>query len=171
MKILAGSSLIVLFFLACSGCEDKLFDFGSKKDENDLKLPAATQSGENTLGCKIDGKVWRPGKQFRLMSPPYRSAIEVNFSNRKRFSLSTFRNLDKKTGDAEIWITVNDHLKTTKKYFFNNRSDTTNYANIDYEERRFKTSDSTKGYINFTKIDTVNFIISGRFKFNAFDKK
>lgn len=169
MRIFTYNLLIFLVLLfAFFGCEDNLFDFGSKKDENDLKLPPATQSGKNTLGCKINGKVWRPGKQFRLMSPPYRSAIEVNLNHKRNwFSLSTFRNKNKKTSDAEIWINVNDGLETSKKYSFTNTSDTTNYASVEYEACRFNTNESTNGYIEFTRIDTANYIIAGRFEFNA----
>lgn len=172
MRIFTYNLLIFLVLLfACFGCEDNLFDFGSKKDENDLKLPPATQSGENTLGCKINGEIWKPRLQITLFPPPFSYISGDVDHERNRFSLSARRNVDKKTIDAEIRMTVHDSLQTSKKYPFTYYSDTTNYASIErHDTCRFRTDNTTNGYVVLTKIDTSENIVSGRFQFNAINK-
>lgn len=118
-------------------------------------LPPATQTGENTFGCLVDGKVWLPkgGGFVQTMSCEYYSPSFLTIQANKAqagegigFSLSNVTN----TGG----YTLNDTLSGQSVRFHNS-----NMA--------FICDSIVPGNLTITKLDTVNKIISGTFFFDA----
>lgn len=66
-------------------------------DRPEPELPPITQSGENTFGCRIDGKVWVPKSNLvGIFGNPFRPRLEVFFTpSNSKFYLITHRTIEK----------------------------------------------------------------------------
>lgn len=175
--------LPLIIFLICSliisvtmgSCLKGLFD---------EKLPKATQTGANTFGCKIDGKSWIPdGTHDLFVSIPALSASIYQWQGTRNFHLSArkdpsgFKKTDETYDDLYFDITLPataGELRIDK---------TCNSCGIycPYNSIRFAvkvspygecyiTDSLHPGKIHFTRIDTLNRIVSGTFEFRAIDK-
>jgi hypothetical protein len=142
--------------------------FSCKKEISEL--PAATQSGANTFGCRVDGNFWVPSGFGIISTAPKleaRLAGDDLFINARNFSGSPTET------ELEIFIR---NVTGNANYFLNT---TTGYpASLDnsyayYVHRHFTpdnewiTSAQYTGVVTITKIDSVNHFVSGTFQFQA----
>lgn len=134
-----------------------------KKD----KLPKATQAGENTFGCKIDGKIFLPSESAGLFG-----SAPVSVYN---YPYSGFTLLGKYYGDRSDKTPQNviielPYLQSTGTYPLT----TYGYGlyELDYAfgpMYRTNANPSYTGTVNITRCDTLNQIYSGTFSFMAID--
>ena len=144
------------------------FTTSCKKDLTEL--PPATQTGANTFGAKVDGKLWGPAGFGVVPTAPilqaryYGDGIIINAGN---YSSSPTES------EFEIYI---KHLTGPGTYPLN--FDTQKYPNEGgsyayYVLRKLTpvnewiTSSQYSGSVNITLNDTANRIISGTFQFDA----
>ena len=110
-------------------------------------LPAETQTGADTFGCLVNGKVWLPKGKFPysgLTATIQFNGFQINASQGKQY----------------IHIAKND-FKQIGEFPLN--SFDKDAAFIDKEDE-YKCTD---GVLTITKYDKSNQIVSGRFWFNA----
>ena len=127
-------------------------------------LPPATQEGKGTIGCYINGKPWVPKSYIAIGSPKYLEAVFDKFDN-NYFGLT-----------AIIDVSLNQSLKIEA---YNARLGLNiaqkigpyQFLNFDFGNCATFIIDSTSNnYINITKLDTINNIVSGAFGFRAINK-
>ena len=125
-----------------------------KKDEVKVwtELPPATQTGENTMGCLVDGKLWATGKLMGSFKFPAMSAIysdygdyvHLSFGAEGKEGLMGFMLNDPQIGENKAKVNWN----------FNMRPDCIGSAEI------------IKG-LYITKMDLEKGILSGHFAFDV----
>jgi len=141
--------------------------FSCKKEVTEL--PAATESGDNTFGCKIDGSFWVPaGFGIAPTAPKLeaRMAGAELYINARNFSSSPTES------EFEIYI---KNLTGTGNYDLNTGASHPDYSNnyAYYVHRKFTpdnewvTTSPYTGTVTITKVDTVNNFVSGTFEFQA----
>jgi len=133
-------------------------------------LPAETQTGQNTLGCKIGGKTYIPdggrgsmpvkpvNGGLGIYSSQYKIGVYVRTYTKDKQRLNLYLNdftlgphvLNTTTGTAPALLDPAD-------YAFYQASDGTEYV----------TSRQHTGVIILTKADTITGIVSGSFSFRA----
>jgi hypothetical protein len=135
----------------------------TKAPEPEDQLPPATQTGANTFGCLVNGKVYIPRGSDGTSKPNLRKNYEI-FNSKPQLTVITYRVFNSQF-DGEIGFgidsifTVGNYLSTSTRNktgiggpFFNNCGisgfDTTTYRN---------------GIYTITKLDLTNGIISGTF--------
>ncbi|MGD9977859.1 MAG: hypothetical protein AB7S54_07985 [Bacteroidales bacterium] len=154
--------LLVLITTLCSGmmceCED---------ETNEPQLPPETITGANTFGCLVNGEVWRNGG----IPFPY-SSIDFNELNDSIVSIGAIRG----TTDATSYIHIYIRKKglSIGKYqcdsslifirFSRSFSKSVNPTACDYPISR-------KGFIEFTRFDLQNRIVSGRFEAHLYSSE
>ena len=144
--------LLVLPFLSV------LLALSCKKDG----LPKATQSGENTMAAKVNGKPWQ--KKACVSCTGGGTGLKVTYEDRDFFAVT---GEDHDSG-SRIALAISS-LKSVGTYSLNSN-------NVDYA-RLFKLDDGTyyytslknTGQVTITKLDIANQIISGTFDFTAED--
>lgn len=162
MRILAPVLLGLVFAAAAAGCNvsddiDKLLD-----------LPEATQTGEHTFGCKVDGKNWKPYAEHTLDR-----AIEPEYSPRG----FTVR-LENEIGDIPyIYLSIVDTTglkERTYRVHEGFEATVTKSVNDSLLSDDLSTHDSDLvGYVTITKVKQPTGkisdpgILSGTFSFNA----
>ncbi|MGZ5285858.1 MAG: hypothetical protein ACXWB9_01680 [Flavisolibacter sp.] len=140
-----------------------------KKDVE--SLPAATQTGANTFGAKLDGDFWIPQK-FGVA--PTAALLEARYTGTNGIFINA-RNFSTSPTETEFEI----HLKNiTGTGVFQLNQQTNKYpqesASYGYFiKRKFMplnewiTGPQHTGTVNVTRFDTQNHIISGTFSFTA----
>jgi hypothetical protein len=171
--------LVGLFVqITMASCIKNLF---KEKEES---LPAITQTGANTLGCKVEGKVWVPnGTHDLFVSIPALSTYVYQSQGIKYFSISARKDPSafNKEEDAYDDLSLDVILPTSPSEVIIDKDCNSCGLYCSYSSLRFKikglfqggcymTSSLYTGKVRFTKIDTVNRIISGTFQFSAIDK-
>ncbi|QIG88536.1 hypothetical protein G6R40_02160 [Chryseobacterium sp. POL2] len=145
-----------------------LFTACKDREPDPNVLPQATQSGKNTAGALVDGKVWVATTEF--VYPP--GTVCENFGNKTKIvlDLRKIKNMGRNSIDIKIII---ENLELNKTYELNqnpvsdfNYAIYTNNEGISYSTQL--TSDYT-GKIKITRIDLQNQIVSGTFEFKAID--
>lgn len=156
--ILTAILLIALIFGAC------------KKDSKTEELPPATQTGANTFGAMVNGQLWLP-KGFGPF--PANDIVQARLiaGNTVHINASDFSTSPNER-EFDIYLTNitgpgTYQLNTTVSY-------PSSSANYGYYVKRnltplneWITSATSTGTVTITRFDTVNFIISGTFQFNA----
>jgi hypothetical protein len=150
----------------------------------DEDLPTATQSGNNIFGCKIEGKSWVPnGTHDIFVSIPAITSNIIQSQGVKYLHISArkdpsaFNNEEDAYDDMDIDVM----LPSTPGEMIIDKTCNSCDLYCPYSSLRFKikgllnggcfiTDSSNKGKIHFTKIDTLNRIVSGTFEFKAIDK-
>jgi hypothetical protein len=151
--LLAG--LLLLGFTACN------------KDVDEL--PALTETGANTFGAMVDGKIWVP--------QGFAGIPASNILNARYLGTTLFlkaQNFSSSPNETEFDITV-VNLTATGTYLLNVSTAHPNYNNSYgyYVKRNLSpinewiTSVNHTGSVTITKFDTTNHIISGNFQFSA----
>jgi hypothetical protein len=142
--------------------------FSCKKEATEL--PSATQTGANTFGAKINGKIWIP-QQFGPF--PSNDILEAHFVADYGLVINA-RNFSSSPNETEFEFFLKN-VTAPGEFLLNS---TVGYptlaANYGYYVKRnitpqneWMTSANNTGKVIITKIDTVNNIVSGTFEFNA----
>lgn len=133
------------------------------------ELPPATQTGANTFGASVDGKLWVP-EGFGIA--PTAPILEARFFPDSSFIMNA-RNFSLEPTETEFEIFIRN-MSTTGTYSLN--TITANYPSQSasyayYVKRKFTplnewiTNDQYTGTVTITKND--NHIVSGTFQFQA----
>lgn len=141
-------------------------------------LPPETQEGKNTMGCKINGKIWEArsdnsriiyntGKFNYSFSLGYnRTIVGLDFEGNGYLENSKYSKY------SYVRISLVDSLDDVFNKSYNLQPDITKYPRLNmsysYSDDSLKnvvTSYATSGKLFFTKIDTLERIVSGRFEF------
>jgi hypothetical protein len=147
-----------------------LFGFACKKDIKEL--PGPTETGVNTFGVKVDGKLWGP-KGFGIV--PTAALLEARYIKEGGQMRITARNFASSPTETEMEIYLKN-VTAPGTYLLN--TDTRKYpehtGNYGYFiERRLMprnewiTNTSAIGNVTVSKFDTASKIISGIFEFTA----
>jgi hypothetical protein len=138
-----------------------------KKDVSEL--PAATQTGANTFGAKVNGVFWTP-QGFGAF--PANDILEARMSGHD-ITINA-RNFSSSPNETEFQLTIFD-VTAPGVYLLN--TDVTHpngAASYGYYVKRnitpqdeWLTSSTYTGSVTITRIDDVNMIVSGTFEFNA----
>jgi len=140
-----------------------------KKEISDL--PAATQSGAHTFGCKIDGNFWVPAG-FGIV--PTAPKLEAKIAGSDLYLNA--RNFSSSPTESEFEIFIKGLTETgTGNYTLNSGPSYPDYSNsyAYYVHRKFTpdnewvTTSPYTGTVTITKIDSVNHFVSGTFEFQA----
>ena len=155
MKILLPSFIAILFLSSC------------KKDVTEL--PPATQTGANTFGAMVDGKMWVPQG---FGSIPANNLLDARLLGNNLFIVA--QNFSSSPNETEFDITVTGVTGPGTYALNSNVSHPSSYASYGYYVKRnfspineWITSSTFTGSVNLTKFDTVNHIASGTFQFSA----
>jgi hypothetical protein len=166
--------LLVILFFTLTGCK--------KKYQSNPSLPPATQTGADTFGCLIDGKVLIPQDDHSAFCFTCSSPLYVFYSPYMNNSAYNQENLTIGASDENPdgpWRSVYLRVKNTafiESQTIALKADTVkkggsasynsdilgNYSLVDY-----KTTQIISGELTITKIDLINKFISGTFKFDA----
>jgi hypothetical protein len=141
--------------------------FSCKKEVTEL--PAITQNGAHTFGCKIDGKFWVPaGFGIVPTAPTLEARIVGNslYINARNFSSSPVET------EFEIYI---QELTGNGTYILNTAANYPSQAgNYGYyvhrqvtPDKEYITSSPYTGTVIISKIDSINRFVSGTFEFRA----
>jgi hypothetical protein len=136
-------------------------------------LPAPSDTGSNTFGAKVDGKLWVPQKFGIVPSAPI---LEANFAGGQSYHINA-RNFASSPTETEFEIYLKD-IPGPGTYPLN--QSTASYPNqsasyATYTLRKFQpvsewiTSDVNTGSVTITRLDIENKIIAGTFQFRGGD--
>jgi hypothetical protein len=126
-------------------------------------LPPKTQSGENTFGCFVNGKMFIPRGGW--LGSEFSNHCQDNF-----FSLSISD--DKNTEAVSIQLAfapIYDTSVTISNYDSTNNKFMIFSVSYDYYRQHAYPINQYTGHMSITKRDTINHIISGTFWFDAID--
>ena len=128
---------------------------GCKKEELDA-LPKATQSGQHTFGCLVDGQAFGP-------LPPQ----GINFSKREPLEASIYRT------DLLVSARGNGYVDFALRNAFRpgtyplGEGQTGSYASRRTSAMDYNTDAAHPGTVTLTRIDTVAKVAAGTFKFTG----
>jgi hypothetical protein len=152
-------NILLLFLAGCLTME------GCKKTGNGTSsdtLPPITQTGANTFGCLINGKVYTP-KGFdqnhpnfdMIVDPGYYGNLEITtFSESNGLTSKLIINCFGITGINNFYLP-----KDSIYPFFQTN-------NCSYNDPLYK---FRSGFFKITKYDLINNVISGEFEFKLYD--
>ncbi|MEI7677035.1 MAG: hypothetical protein WCJ03_09665 [Bacteroidales bacterium] len=141
--------LFVLILSSCTSCDEP----------DPTVLPAEIQSGKNTFGCYINKELFVGGFAGFMSPKPFNAWYSVS-SNHVTIIVDGVLNSDFKRGACVVdlsttFVRTNSALQIENANCYN--------TNGLYPYYVVKNA----GEIYFTKLDTINKIVSGRFKFAA----
>ena len=170
---------ILLLFLAITSCNKD-----SVKQDPIAQLPPETQTGANTFGVTINGKVYIPRDP---------TGVNVGGSNGKGMvwwgtSTNQYKDLEVKDGASSVGFLMVLHIQNIEQnkigqYILKQSNFQRGVDSVPFNHIFFKIWDTkignyayygsieNQGFINILKYDTVNYITSGNFsgKFVRFD--
>lgn len=156
MKTVITTGLLLLSLFACNDRE---------QDTN--VLPEATQTGANTAGCLVDGKVWVATTKYLT---PFSNYAEQN-NGHYIISLTLKSREETYRNSISIKLSLNN-LVLDKEYslpYSDNTSENfANYQDINGDD--FYASTVVPGKIKITRLDIPKNIVSGTFEFKAVNK-
>ena len=149
------------------GCISLCFLVACQKDVEEL--PPATQTGANTFGAKVDGKLWVP----QGFGPfPANDILEARFSGANAIIINA-RNFSSSPTETEFEILITG-VNDLGTYLLNNNVTLPASSSYGYfvkrtltPENEWITSSSNSGSVTITKLDMANRIVSGTFQFTA----
>jgi hypothetical protein len=147
-----------------------LLQFSCKKESKQQQdLPPATQTGERTFGCYINGRPWIPtgaGPGFPAVAP----AVFSDGINQLRVFVRAYSRSDY----FEIYLAdpvAGMHVVAENGNVYPNNLYRSNYCayniNTSGSDIVYKTTSQFKGYVNITRCDTIANIVSGTFEFTG----
>lgn len=143
------------FTIACilslalfQNCDEPLTELG--------KLPPATQSGESTFGCLVNGKAW---------VTEISTDADAYYQDGRLF-ISTF--LTKGNVDQGITISLKDYNLTEKEYILMEYPEIFGRLRNHVDNCEYLTSSIHIGSLIVTHLDQINYIISGTFEFELY---
>ena len=134
-------------------------------------LPETTQTGANTFGTKVNGDLWGP-MGFGIV--PTAPILEARFSDENSIFINA-RNFGSEPNETEMEIYLKNVQKAGMIYLNQNTYEYPNQsASYAYYVKRkvnpvdiWLTNSQVGGWVNISKIDRENKIISGTFEFQA----
>ena len=133
------------------------------------ELPAATQTGANTFGAKINGIFWAP-QGFGAF--PAHDILEARMSGHD-ITINA-RNFSSSPNETEFQLTIYNvtapgtYLLNTDVIHPNGAASYGYYVKRNFTpQNEWLTSSTYTGSVTITRIDDVNMIVSGTFQFNA----
>ncbi|MBN1183534.1 MAG: hypothetical protein JXB49_14690 [Bacteroidales bacterium] len=150
--VIVKAIAFIIFVLLFLGCDEK----------QKIELPPITSSGENTMGCLIDGRIFIAN--YSSIFDPAVQADYIPLFNRYNADYLSLTGFSK---NETIGISlVNATIRTNSSYILNDSLNDGWYYDremiIDYYS-----NSSYTGEIFIIKLDTINYIISGTFWFDA----
>jgi len=145
-----------------------------EKEKDPLsQLPPETQTGANTFGCLVNGKVFTPGGVPGWAGSTISSYYQL-VDDRYHFVLNV-RNRKSSIDQAIGLFADSLKLAENKKYQFSTRENGNVSARYSYSDnsvsKTFITGEDIYiGELWIKKLDTVKLIVSGFFWFNAIDE-
>jgi hypothetical protein len=150
--------LLIVFSMMLVSC-DSCYD-----PNPEPQLPAITMEGKNTFGCKINGEVWLPYKQFGDVST---GPILFYYYNTKKELYVGAQNTNYNEF-IKLYASCPDTGKFNLTYKPGN--DEVFFSKKSGQYHDYKLIDpSSVNTISILKLDTVNYIIAGTFEFTAYD--
>lgn len=139
-------------------------------NKNVDELPAATQTGANTFGAKVDGNFWVP-QGFGVI--PANDILEARFTSPTSIIINA-RNFSKSPTETEFEIFLSN-VTGPGTYSLNTdvtrAGATSSYAYYVKREltpqNEWITSSSYTGTVTITRLDVTNKVVSGTFQFTA----
>ena len=137
------------------------------KDRVEPHLPPITQTGENTFGMLVDGELFLPSKQPLFIGPTLTAHHQISGERAGNFVLFAKR-FDEDGGGLLEWL-IFDRIVDTGYYPLVKihpdevivYQDTSSYSQPNLLDTQ------NIGYLHISRLDTVNFIISGTFEFSV----
>jgi hypothetical protein len=136
--------------------------------EPEPSLPPITTQGLNTVGCKIDGKVWVPYSKTSV--PCLYSGVSRSANWKFEFNAQEIKNASQSTNYIEMYF--GSLIKDTIFNFTNNRTGNIFYfiPNHSTGTEKFNTDETLKnGKVHILLFDSINQIISGTFYCTVID--
>jgi len=167
-KIDVLSFYMQILFMKIIGLLSLVFLISCKKNVDEL--PAATQSGANTFGCRIDGNIWVPQKNPVFPGADILESMQL--PNKDLYIRA--RNFNSSPNETEFEIFIKE-MDGPGVYTFNTTLSAPNTAAsyIYYVKRNINpqnewmTSASYTGTVTITAYDTVQRFVSGTFQLQA----
>ncbi|MDR2206326.1 MAG: hypothetical protein LBE36_09275 [Flavobacteriaceae bacterium] len=159
--------LIILSTFLLLGCKDD-----NENSSNPAQLPPATQTGKNTAGCLVNGKVLLPDKGSIIDGGPALAAHYQYLDGGYHFGLG-ITNVSNNNVEG---ITIGSHNISFEEGHIYELSeelwdDTQIYASASFGSTiygyQYNTTNIHTGELKITHLDTTNYIISGTFWFDA----
>lgn len=145
---------LALAFIGLICCKDR--------DQDQAILPPATQTGANTGGALIDGKIWVAKDEYPTLNGGGGNSTIYEQANGEYKMKIVFRQVDNL--ENRIVIYISDVSEITAKTYILDENNVAGYENgLDY----YITNIGYTGSITFSKFDRVNKIASGIFNFKA----
>ena len=145
---------ILILTTCCSSCE-LLFPKSEPKTELE-KLPPITQEGKNTFGCLVNGEAFTVSNTSNQVAIFQQSKLQFGAS------------IDDGDLDESVYMVVGDPLVENEVYSFIDAG-----YNAEYQYRNtdkiciYEFKNTYNGTLFFSKIDRINYIISGTFEFST----
>jgi hypothetical protein len=126
-------------------------------------LPPITQEGRNTIGFKVNGKVWVPEVKSGWSPTPLEKLCTDLYGDANTFYIDANRFIVGSEPTNGLFFKI-ENLNSTGEYF-----GTTNLVMLRYSygEKGYSPILDKPAELKITKLDTENKIISGTFYFTA----
>jgi hypothetical protein len=138
----------------------------------DEKLPEPSTKSANILACKVNGKSWITDVSRSFSGKKVTLTHTYLFKPKRMFVLYATRITKKE--NTSIQIGLEDVRSTGKQYFaFDTNpldvhfSNYASYSKYKPSQSDYVTNTHYTGSITFTRVNTINHIISGTFEFTA----
>ena len=146
--------LITTFTLSCCNKEDD-------NPQNPIdQLPLATQTGANTFGCLINGE------PFVVSNTSNQTAIYQDGG----LLIGGQKSINNNLTQVSIFISetsIGEIISENNSYVLNSNSVPKGEYYIENQNCFYFTSSNYSGSITITKLDNINFIVSGTFEFKS----
>jgi hypothetical protein len=157
MKHTSLITILLLIITSSSNC--------IKNGTYTAQLPPATQEGKNTCGFLVNGKVWLPrgDNGYPNLSCDYDETFMGG-----AFNINGYR-YESGANNSTSFVVGSDSIQSTGLYKLNLRANRVGrYRNgvISCTYQWYDTVISHNAYLNITKLDKTNRIISGTFEFS-----
>lgn len=149
------------------GVQCKEDDNGPVLAEELAKLPKATSNGNETFGCLLNGYAWPGGRKI------YDYTLHIayyNYNGGKRFNVMCYTSHSGSFPMKKdiVNIVTDDIITGFDEYIISLDDYNTDFVAVQYEGISYHSGDKinkgSKLYLNITRLDTINRVISGGFR-------
>ncbi len=145
---------ILILTTCCSSCE-LLFPKTEPKTELE-KLPPITQEGKNTFGCLVNGKAFVVSNTYNQVAILEQGQLQLGAT------------IGKNDNDESISMNLIGPLNENEIIYFDGNNYYAGYTLIIGNSIcQYEFKNTFYGSIVFSKIDRINYIISGTFEFST----
>jgi len=164
MRILMLSiACLLLLALKCNKGDDK--PNGNNNSNQKETLPPATQTGEGTFGCKVNGEVWVP------KTPPLTPSVHADYFE-DEFFISANKKLKNEGFKSSFHLDIDSEFNGENQYKLSSKK-TKIYGRYGDAENNcdYLTDSMNTGILTITHFDSAKRIVAGRFHFTAVIKQ